>query len=846
MKVCYQAGAVTAKENYYAIETDGAEIRLWFLTNDILRVRAGFEGDWDEASYSLVMTAWPSRTDEFLGAERRRVEVAPAALSDGPEEAVIQGAHLRVVVHKNPFYLSVYDRDGTLIHQDIPDLAYRQDGNARRMHSIRIEAGDRFYGFGETAGEIDKAECFLNLAPGDAMGYDAEKTCSLYKHIPFFIRLLGESRKAVGYFYHNTAECSFNLGREKRNYWHRYATYAVDSGDVDLFLIAGPAIRQVVERYTDLTGKSALLPRAALGYLGSSMYYTELPKDSDDAVLAFIDTTREEDIPVDGFQLSSGYCAVDTPEGVKRCAFTWNHERFKDPAAWFAAMKARGVAVSPNIKPGMLLVHPLLEEMLEKNMFIQADPALPAGSPGSYRGCGVGSWWGGRGIFVDYTRPSTREHWKEYIKDALLRYGCESIWNDNCEYDSMVDKDAVVFGEGKATTIGAVKAVMSNLMCKLSNEAIVEYHGNVRPYSVCRSGHAGIQRYAQVWAGDNLTSWKTLKYNIATILGMGLSGVANHGCDVGGFFGPAPEAELFVRWVQNGIFFPRMSIHSTNTDNTVTEPWMYGGMKGYIREAIDLRYRMSPYLYALEHRAHETGLPIMEALVSAFQHDPAVDREGVDFMWGDGLLVANVVEKGQTVRSVYLPRLREDRARWYDFRTREPYAPGETLEVPVDISSIPMFLRSGAIVPMSENRLTNLMTQKTTALDLLLVPDVDASFVMYEDDGVSNDYLDGHYLKTRVDMTAGEQTTIRFTHSGDYDTAVERVHLDVLHREKAPFFVEVDGEQLPHFLHRRKYEESERGWYYSQTLKSVQIKYPNPRKDYSVLISFVEFDLIGM
>ena len=85
-----------------------------------------------------------------------------------------------------------------------------------------------------------------------------------------------------------------------------------------------------------------------------------------------------------------------------------------------------------------------------------------------------------------------------------------------------------------------MKSVMSNLMCKLSDEAIMEYHGNVRPYSVCRSGHAGIQRYAQVWAGDNLTCWETLKYNIATILGMGLSGVANHGCDVGGFYGPAP------------------------------------------------------------------------------------------------------------------------------------------------------------------------------------------------------------------------------------------------------------------------------------------------------------------
>ena len=494
----------------------------------------------------------------------------------------------------------------------------------------------------------------------------------------------------------------------------------------------------------------------------------------------------------------------------------------------------------------MLLVHPLLDEMMEKGMFIQADPELPASSAGNYHGCGVGSWWGGKGIFVDFTKAETRTHWKEYIKDALLRYGCKSIWNDNCEYDSMVDKDAVIFGEGKPTTIGAAKSIMSNLMCKLSNEAIVEYHGNVRPYTVCRSGHAGIQRYAQVWAGDNLTCWKTLKYNIATILGMGLSGVANHGCDVGGFYGPAPDAELFVRWVQNGIFFPRMSIHSTNTDNTVTEPWMYGGMKRYIRSAIELRYQLSPYLYSLERRAHDTGLPIMEALFSAFQHDPATDRNGVDFMFGDSILVANVVEPGQTVRPVYLPKLCSADEYWYDYRTRKRFTPGQTLEIPVDISSIPMFIRSGAIIALSENRIRNLMTEQTTALRLLLVPDVDASFTLYEDDGVSNDYQQGRYLKTLVEMKAGEQTLISFTHSGAYETAVETIHLDLVHREKAPFYVQLDGETLPHFLHRKKYEAASCGWYYSQTLKSIQIRYDNPKKDHTVLISFAVFDLIGM
>ena len=538
MKVCYTAGPVKKLENCFSVSTNAVEIRIWFLTDDILRIRAGFDGDWDEASYSLTMTAWDSRTDELMKDCRKRVQTAAAELTDGDKQAVIQGSRLKVVVEKAPFRIMVYDKDGSLLHADIPDLAYREDSNHRRMHASQIEADDCFYGFGEKSGEINKAEKYMNMAPGDAMGYNAKETDSLYKHIPFYIKLNRGTKQAVGYFYHNTAECDFNMGREKRNYWHRYSTYRTDAGDVDLFLIAGPSIRDIIERYTDLTGKSVMLPKAALGYLGSSMYYPELPENSDDAVLEFIDTTHEEDIPVDGFQLSSGYCAVETEQGIKRCTFTWNNKRFKDPADWFAQMVKRGIIVSPNIKPGMLLVHPLLEEMKAKDMF------LPASDDNAgVDGLAVGTWWGGPGLFVDFTKQSTREHWKQYIKDALLRYGCRSLWNDNCEYDSMVDKDAKVYFEGKGSTIGTMKPVMSNLMCQLSNEAIEEYDPNCRPFSVCRSGHAGIQRYAQVWAGDNLTHWDTLKYNIATILGMALCGVSNHGCDIGGFYGPAPEAE---------------------------------------------------------------------------------------------------------------------------------------------------------------------------------------------------------------------------------------------------------------------------------------------------------------
>ena len=833
MKVCTNAYTVTKKDNYFSVMTDSVEIRILFLTDSILRIRAGFDGDFAEESYSLVMTAWEDRMDDFLKGRRTRVEAADAVLSDGDREAVIEGRILKVVVEKEPFRICVYDKEGTLLHADIVDLAYMEDSNHRRIHTSEISPEDCFYGFGEKSGSFNKAQKFMSMSPKDAMGYNPRETDSLYKHIPFYIKLNRGTRKAVGYFYHNTCECDFDMGREKSNYWKPHSRYRTDGGDIDLFLIAGPSVRQVVERYTDLTGKSAMLPRYALGYLGSSMYYPELDKDCDDAILDFIDTTREEKIPVDGFQLSSGYCTVETDKGIKRCVFTWNKKRFKDPREFFAQMEKRGVTVSPNVKPGILLIHPRLDEMKAKGMFIKASGSDEPG---------IGTWWGGKGVFADFTNPSTRTYWKEMLKENVLEYGTSSVWNDNCEYDSLVDKDCRCDFEGKGGTIGQLKSVMSNIMCHITDEAIHETFTNTRPYIVCRSGHCGIQRYAQTWAGDNLTCWDSLKYNIATILGMSLSGVANQGCDIGGFYGPSPEAELMVRWIQNGIFQPRFSIHSTNTDNTVTEPWMYGDCTDYIREAIGLRYQLSPYLYSLMERAHETGLPIMEPMCSAFQEDVKCYEEGVDFMLGDSLLVANVVEKGAVSRKVYLP----EGETFYDFYTRSAYEGGRTVELPVDLGSIPLFVRSGAIIPMAEDRLDNLKTQQAEHLRILCAADRDGRFELYEDDGISMDYEKGGFLKTSITMTAGERTVLDFHQEGHYETAVKTLYLDMIHREKAPYWVKADGETIPHFLHRRKFEDADCGWYYSQRLKSVQIKYPNPKKDYQVIVSFEQFDLIGM
>lgn len=830
MYLCKEIQSMERLDGAFLFHTNCADIKVCFVTDEIVRVRVAFDRELAEESYILSTTAWEDRLDGLFGAERTRVQPVTPEVTVTDEAVTFQTAAVRLVAERSPLCFKLYDKDGTLLHSDLAGTPYILDSNRRVTHYSAMDEEDCFYGFGEKTGVLNKNKKFLRQRATDAMGYDAEKMDTLYKHIPFYIRLSRASRKAVGVFYNNFYESVFNMGCEKSNYWPRYSYWQADGGDIDLFLIAGGSIRRVVDNYTLLTGRPALLPKRALGYQGSSMYYPELEKDSDDAVLDFIDTIKEEGFPIDGFHLSSGYAS----QNGKRCFFTWNHDRFKDPRAYFAAMNEKGAQNVPNVKPGILLCHPRFDEFNARNVFVKDS------EQDTYA---VGKWWGGDGAFWDYTSPEGRQAWKDFLTEALIDVGTDSIWDDNCEYDSLQDKDARCCFDGKGGTIAQLKPIMSTLMCKTSAEAVVDHNPKARPYIVCRSGSAGIQKYAQTWCGDNYTSWKTLRYNIPIITGMGLSGQPNEGADIGGFYGPAPEEELFVRWVQNGIFQARFSIHSASNDNTVTEPWMYRGSAGLIRDAILLRYRFTPYLYSAEYEASRTGAPIMRPLVYEFQDDPNVYDESFEFLFGRDILVANVLEPGARTWKVYLPA----GTRWYDWNNNFAcYEGGQTIEIPVEISTIPLFLREGAIVPMASNQLMSMANDHMTSLHLTVVPGADSSYTLYDDDGVTNDFKAGVCRKTEITVSGASVVQVKFAAEGSYTDFVEDVTVEMVRKDRSPFWVALDGRKLEHYLNRRKFDAAAEGWYYSQTKRAVLVKYANPRRDAVLTISFEDFDLIGM
>ena len=430
------------------------------------------------------------------------------------------------------------------------------------------------------------------------------------------------------------------------------------------------------------------------------------------------------------------------------------------------------------------------------------------------------------------------------MKETILNKGAKTVWNDNCEMDGIEDRAAQCDFEGQGGTMAELKIIHSNMMAYIGWKALEETYPNERPYVINRAGFAGVQRYAQVWGGDNLTDWNTVKFNLATIMGMGLSGCANMGCDIGGFAGGAPEGELMLRWIQSGIFQPRFTINSANSDNTVTQPWMYEELLPQVQAAYALRYKLLPYLYSLMYEASVTGMPAMRPLFLEFPEDVNCYRDkNLTFMFGPALLVANVVEKGAAERTIYLPA----GSKWYDMNDfMREYEGGQTITVPVTLDSIPMFLRGSAILCTSQD-VTHILSDTMKQLDLTISAETDNSFVFYDDDGHTQDFRKGVFAKTTISVKAGDRKTISFHKEGSYAGTVERLTLKVVSKEKGAFWVSVDGQRIPRFLVRDNWEEADAGWYYNLSDRTVWVKCAKPQKDdFDLVVSTEKFDLIGM
>ncbi len=281
---------------------------------------------------------------------------------------------------------------------------------------------------------------------------------------------------------------------------------------------------------------------------------------------------------------------------------------------------------------------------------------------------------------------------------------------------------------------------------------------------------------------------------------MSLSGMFNTGHDVGGFNGPVPDAELLVRWVQNGVFSPRFIMNSWKSGGEVNTPWLHADAIAPIREAIRLRYRLMPYLYTLYRRAHERGEPMLRPLCYEFEDDPRAWADSDDFMFGPLLLVANVVEPGARERRVYLPACDSG---WFDFHTGRHWPGGSDVVVPAPLDHIPMFARGGAIIPMTGGD-SFAMLHDEPSRQLRVFPQPGAQpgeattrFSLYEDDGVSMDYRNAGFTEVEISMrTTLDEVVISAATSGGYTLPYRRISVMLAAADRRILRLEGNGVEL--------------------------------------------------
>ena len=749
---------------------DGCVVHIFVLEEDILRVMVLPAG---KLRFPRTWAIAPGLEDVPLeGRDRFDLEgftLPPVEMLQDGNQLRIATSRVRLIVNLQGFFCQWEVKQNGQWQSAAADRSTQSYNfnwwDERVYHYLQRPADEMYFGLGERAGGTDRTGQSYRMTNIDAMGYNARTTDPLYKHIPFYLTWKKKSRVPFGLFYDTVADCTFDLGRELDNYHGFYRYFVADYGDLDFYFIAGATLADVVRRYTWLTGRPAFTPRWSLGYSGSTMTYTDAP-NAQERMSEFLLGCEKHDILCDSFHLSSGYTSIDE----KRYVFNWNRTKFPDPSGFVQKYLDAGVRLCANIKPCLLRDHPCFKEAASKGLLVRD----PDGEPTMVQ------FWDEVGAYLDFTNPSAVEWWKAGVSDSLLKLGVAATWNDNNEFEIWSTR-AQIHGFGDPRRAVEAKTLQTLLMMRASWEAQREFSPAKRPFLITRSGTVGMHRYVQTWSGDNYTSWETLRYNIKMGVGLALSGISNLGHDIGGFSGPAPDPELFLRWVQFGIFLPRFSIHSWNDDQSVNEPWMYQEITTFVRDLIRFRYRLIPYLYDLLWRSHRDYAPIIRPTFYDFPDDERCYLENDDMLLGENLLVAAVVEPGKRARSIYLPA----GCGWYDFWCGDYYRGGQEVLLPAPWDRPPLLVREGCAIPL--NIAEQHFLKRSDQRGFCLFPHrSDGQFLStcFEDDGESEGYRQGHFWTWRLEITtSGDKLFVKIEREGEGYPKAGQVSLLFLHQE---------------------------------------------------------------
>ncbi|MCC5640065.1 glycoside hydrolase family 31 protein [Nostoc sp. CHAB 5844] len=697
-----------------------AELEIYFLTEDLVRI------DWKlgiaPIPYAIAKNDWQD------------VEIN---LEQTDNDWVIFSSQVKIIVAVDGS-LKFCDRSGNILREELPP----QRKNEGWVHQAQLRKEERIYGLGERASSLNlraakdeqQQSKTYRMWNFDAAGMYAPGSDPMYLCIPVYVGMHSDGSYLI--FYENSFDANFTFDET--------ATADFVGGRLRYYFTYGSP-GQLLERYTQLTGRASLPPRWALGYHQSKWgYRTE-------------QTIREEAQAFQAYDLPLSAIHLDIDCQVGNRAFTIDPERFPNLAGFTQELAQLGVQFIAILNPG-------IKYSRHSNLFLEGQILdgfckLPDGS------LVVAPVWPGWCVFPDFTNPKVRSWWSRQYA-YLLDVGVAGFWHDMNEPaafilwgDRSLPKVTQHFMEGRGGDHREAHNVYGLLQAEAAYESLRQYRAEKRPFIVSRAGWAGLGRYAWIWTGDIECSWGALRQTVATVVGLGLSGIPYSGPDIGGFQGN-PGGELYLRWFQMATF---LTFYRTHAANNVEHrrPWTYGEpYLSIIRSFLQLRYRLLPYFYTLSWETAQKGYPPVRPLFWSNSDNSTLWDVEDAFLLGDALLVCPIVEDGGRSRSVILPP-----GTWYNFWDDSAIAGEQQVTLDAPLERIPLLVKAGSILPMEENK----------QLILHIYPPVQASeYILYSDanDGYGASRLD----KFRMSRDANN-LELHWEQEGDYPFSYTDVQL---------------------------------------------------------------------
>ncbi|MCA1248252.1 TIM-barrel domain-containing protein [Massilia sp. MS-15] len=742
----------------------GRELHSYARHQDTLELRTG-DGRYLIKPYSaqVVETTFIPNGEQYDPASHA-VVLAPvdvgATLTAGERQISFATPGLTVVVERKPFRISYLYKGKPLVAE--------KGGYARadKLESIEfaLDGDEALYGAGARAAGMNRRGQRFQLYNRADYGY-GKRSMLLNYTMPL---ALSSKKYALHFDNPQVGWLDFDSRRDGT------LRYEAIGGRKTYQVVAGDSWADVMANYTALTGRQPLPPRWAFGNFASRFGYR-----TEQETRAVVERFAQEKIPLDAVVLDLFWFGKEVKGTMGNLA--WDRDSFPNAERMMADFRKRGVKTVLITEPFVLTTSQRWGEAVQR----QALATDGAGKPATYD-----FYFGNTGL-VDLYRPEGRE-WFWNIYKELKAGGVAGWWGDLGEPE--VHPSWVQHGpDGAKRGADQVHNIYGHDWARLVAEGYRKDFPNERPFILMRAGYSGSQRFGMIpWSGDVGRSWGGLQSQVEIALQMGMQGLAYMHSDLGGFAGPMLDDELYVRWLQYGVFQPIFRPHAQS--DVAPEPvFRSERAKVLAREAVWLRYAMLPYNYTLAFDNSQTGMPLMRPIL--FEEDEATAM-ATSYLWGRDFLVSPVVEPGATRQEVHFPV--KDSV-WFDFHTGAQHRGGITEVIkPVD-AHIPVYVRAGAFVPMAKVvQSTRDYSARQIDLHYYHHPSVAAGEGrMYDDDGETADaYAKGRYEIVRFASrhAAGRLEISLRTETGKAQSPQERGFALKVHNVAArPRAVTVDG-----------------------------------------------------